>query len=246
MIIGSDLIFYKKLKSTNTEASLMLKKKDIKEGTVLYTDFQTAGRGQAGNRWESEAGYNLLLSIILYPSLVNPDEQFFISMAISLGICDFTDRHIAGGKIKWPNDIYINNDKIAGILIESSIMGETIESTIAGIGLNINQDKFPGSLANPVSLKILTGIEYDLKECLNQLLHDLDKRYKQLLYGDRFQLAGEYNARLYRFMEWHSYGTADRIFTGRIMNVSSSGKIRIREENGKVSEFLFGEVDFIT
>jgi BirA family biotin operon repressor/biotin-[acetyl-CoA-carboxylase] ligase len=245
MIIGSDLIFYINLSSTNTEASLLLKNKEIKEGTVVYSDFQTAGRGQVGNRWESEAGKNLLISIILYPSSVDPDEQFLISMAVSLGLCDFIDTYIPGSKIKWPNDIYINNDKIAGILIENSIMGENIESTVAGIGLNINQDKFQSNISNPVSLRMVTGREYDLGICLKQLLFDLDKRYKQLLYGNRDRLASEYNAHLYRLMEWHSYRSGGIIFTGKILNVSFSGRIQIVDKKGKVIDFLFKEVDFI-
>jgi len=245
MIIGSDLIFYRNLSSTNTEASILLKNKDIKEGTVIYTDFQTAGRGQTGNKWESETGKNLLISLILYPSSINPEEQFLISMAVSLGICDFIDRYISGSKIKWPNDIYIKDDKIAGILIENSIIGETIESTVAGIGLNINQEKFTINALNPVSLRLITGREYDLGVCLKQLLSDLDLRYKQLLYGNRDVLQSEYIARLYRFMEWRTYRSGDSIFTGRILNVSTSGSLQIRKKKGKILEFSFKEVDFI-
>ncbi|MCJ7449393.1 MAG: biotin--[acetyl-CoA-carboxylase] ligase [Bacteroidales bacterium] len=245
MIIGSDLIFYENLSSTNSQASLLLKKKDIKEGTVVYSDFQTAGRGQSGNIWESEAGKNLLISIILYPSSINPEEQFHISMAVSLGICDFIDRYIPGSKIKWPNDIYIKDGKISGILIENSIMGESIESAVAGIGLNINQEKFTSHSLNPVSFRLITGRKYDLGICLKQLLADLDLRYKQLLYGNRELLANEYIARLHRFMEWCTYRSGDIIFTGKILNVTSSGRLQIRKKKGKVMEFSFKEVDFI-
>ena len=143
MIIGSNLVFCENLTSTNKQASELLKKNDIPEGTVVHSDFQTAGRGQPGNRWESEKGRNLLISVILYPGSVKPHEQFLISMTISLGICDFIDRHLPGSKVKWPNDIYVKDDKIAGVLIENSIMGDSIENTVAGIGLNINQEEFP-------------------------------------------------------------------------------------------------------
>jgi BirA family biotin operon repressor/biotin-[acetyl-CoA-carboxylase] ligase len=245
MIIGSNLIFYENLSSTNSQSSLLLKEKEIEEGTVVYSDFQTAGRGQTGNRWESEAGKNLLFSIILYPSSIDPEEQFLLSMTVSLGICDFIDRHIPGSKIKWPNDIYFKNGKISGILIENSIMGENIESTVAGIGLNINQEKFTSHILNPVSFRMITGREYDLGICLKQLLTDLDLRYKQLLYGNREALKSEYIARLYRFMEWHTYRSGDIIFTGRILNVTSSGRLQIGKKKGKVMEFLFKEVDFI-
>jgi BirA family biotin operon repressor/biotin-[acetyl-CoA-carboxylase] ligase len=246
MIIVSELIFYKSLSSTNNEASVLLRKKEIKEGTVIYTDFQTAGKGQTGNRWESDAGKNLLFSIILYPSSVEPEGQFIISMALSLGICDFTDRYFSGSKVKWPNDIYIKNDKIAGILIENSIIGDNIENTVAGIGLNINQEDFRGKATNPVSFKLITGEEYDLKSCLSQLLSDLDKRYSQLLYGDRNLIADDYNARLYRVMEWHEFRSGENVFTGRILGVSSSGRLRIVDRKSRVTEFSFREVEFIT
>ena len=245
MIIGSNLIFYENLSSTNSVAALLLKDKEIEEGTVVYTDFQTAGRGQTGNRWESEPGKNLLFSVILCPSSIDPEDQFLLSMAVSLGICDFIDRYIPGSKIKWPNDIYFKDGKISGILIENSIMGENIESTVAGIGLNINQEMFAGHILNPVSLRLITGREYDRVICLKQLLTDLDVRYKQLLYGDRETLASEYIVRLYRYKEWCTYRSGDIIFTGRILNVTSSGRLQIGKKKGKVMEFSFKEIDFI-
>jgi BirA family biotin operon repressor/biotin-[acetyl-CoA-carboxylase] ligase len=245
MIIGSNLIFCDNLTSTNTRASALLKENDLPEGTVIYSDFQTAGRGQPGNRWESEKGKNLLLSIILYPESVMPEEQFLISMILSLGICDFIDRHLAESKVKWPNDIYIKDDKIAGLLIENSLLGDKIECSIAGIGLNINQEKFPVEIRNPMSLKMRTGKEYDRDECLRQLLSDLDNRYKQLLYGDRRSIQNDYVSRLYRFRELHKYREGNRIFAGRITGISVSGIISIEEENGKTGRFSFKEVDFV-
>ncbi len=245
MIIGSNLVFCENLTSTNKQASELLKKNDIPEGTVVHSDFQTAGRGQPGNRWESEKGRNLLISVILYPGSVKPHEQFLISMTISLGICDFIDRHLPGSKVKWPNDIYVKDDKIAGVLIENSIMGDSIENTVAGIGLNINQEEFPDEIRNPVSLKMLTQKEYSRNICLNDLLSDLDKRYKLLLYGDRNSIRNEYVSRLYRFNEQHKYKAGKRTFTGRITDVSVSGILSITEENRKTSRFSFKEVDFL-
>lgn len=245
MKIGSNLLFYENLSSTNTQASVLLKKQEMPEGTVVYTDFQTAGKGQAGNRWESEKGKNLLISIILYPESVLPEDQFILSMTISLGITDFLDLYIKGNRIKWPNDIYFKNDKIAGILIENTIMGERIESSIAGIGFNINQENYPGKIPNPVSLRMITGENYDTESCLKQLLAAIHERYKQLLYGDRTSIRNEYISRLYRFMEWHSYKKAENVFTGRICDVLPSGMLRIEEKNGSLQKFSFKEVEYI-
>lgn len=245
MIIGSNLLYSEELTSTNTYASGILKQGKVEEGSVFYTDFQTSGKGQPGNIWESERGKNLLMSIILYPESLLPDDQFYISMAVSLGISDFTDGYFTGSKIKWPNDIYINDDKIAGILIENSILADNIENSIIGIGLNLNQVEFPESVPNPISLKMLTGKEYDKAICLKELLNCLDNRYSQLLYGSRKKLESEYHSRLYRLNEWNYFKARERLFRGMIKGISGYGRLIIEEETGKTSNFDFKEVEYV-
>jgi BirA family biotin operon repressor/biotin-[acetyl-CoA-carboxylase] ligase len=245
MIIGSNLIYLKNLPSTNTYAADLLKEGDLPEGTIIYTNFQSAGKGYSSNKWESEDGKNLLISIILFPSFIRPEAQFHISMAISLGICDFLVRYIPDCTVKWPNDIYVNNDKIAGLLIESSIRGDQIESTIAGIGLNINQEKFLSDAPNPVSLSILSGRNYDLDVSLDDLATDLDKRYKQLIAGDFVEIKNEYVSKLYRLNEWHEFRDSDGTHTGRILTIGDSGKLKIGNKAGKIREYSFKEVEFI-
>jgi len=245
MIIGSRLLFYKELPSTNTRASLLLNENEQIEGTVIYTDYQTAGRGQKGNKWESVKGKNLLFSIILYPDSIIPSDQFILSMSISLGICDFLDTHFGGSVIKWPNDIYVKDDKIAGILIENSITGETLESSIVGIGLNINQENFPSGVGNVVSMKINTGKDYDRDICLREILSAIDLRYRQLLYGDRIIIRKEYISRLYRYNEEHLFRNENKIFKGKITDVLPSGQLKIEDENGKISHFSYKEVDYV-
>jgi BirA family biotin operon repressor/biotin-[acetyl-CoA-carboxylase] ligase len=246
MIIGSNLLFHATLSSTNTEATVLLRSGDQPEGTAIYTDFQTAGKGQAGNKWESEKGKNLLFSVILYPQSISPIDQYLISMSISLGICDFLDRHCAGAKIKWPNDIFLKDDKIAGVLIENSIIGTIIEYTIAGIGLNLNQEDFEGIFPRPISLKMAAGKEFDKLACLKELLHDLDIRYKQLLYGDSDLIKSDYLSRLYRIGEWHSFKSSGAQFTGRIIDVLISGQIRIEQKEGGTREFYFKEFSYLS
>jgi BirA family biotin operon repressor/biotin-[acetyl-CoA-carboxylase] ligase len=245
MIIGSKLLFFENLPSTNSHAADLLKKNDLPEGTIVYTNYQSAGRGHSGNKWESEEGKNLLISIILHPSFIKPEDQFYISMTISLGICDFLMRYIPDCSVKWPNDIYVNNDKIAGILIESSLKGNRIEYTIAGIGVNINQNIFLSNAPNPVSLHLLSGLTYDLRDCLSNLGSDLDKRYKQLIAGEWGDLKKEYVSKLYRLNEWHEFRDIDGIYTGRILTVGDFGRIIIERQNGKISEYSFKEIEFI-
>lgn len=245
MIIGSGFIFLKNAESTNTYAAGLVRSGSVEEGTVIHTNFQSAGRGQKGNTWESEDGKNLLLSTILFPNMIKSSEQFLISMLISLGICDFLKMYLIDCKIKWPNDIYTGNDKIAGILIENSITGDRITGSVAGIGLNINQENFPDDIQNPVSLKMRTGEEYDLKLCLKHLVRCLDHRYKQLISGEHRQISNEYISSLYRLGEFHTYKTNAGFFSGKIVSVTDSGCLQIEDRMEKIHQFLFKEVDFV-
>ncbi len=245
MIIGSKRIFVEKLTSTNSYAAQLLTSKDLQEGTIVQAGFQTTGKGQIGSKWESEKGKNLIFSIILYPSMILPSEEFLISMTISLGIRDFLNRFTDKCKIKWPNDIYINNDKIAGILIEHSLMSNKIKSTIAGIGLNLNQFSFLSDAQNPVSLKMITGLEHDLNLSLEELLSDLDKRYAQLIKGEYSKIRNEYKLQLYRFNEWSNYSDSGGQFWGRIISVTREGRLQIENREGEVYEYSFKEVEFI-
>jgi BirA family biotin operon repressor/biotin-[acetyl-CoA-carboxylase] ligase len=246
MIIGSEIIFIKNISSTNTHASKLLYNGPApSEGTIFYTNYQSAGKGQMGNRWESEDGKNLLFSLILFPDLILPEDQFIISMAVSLGICDFLSEVVPDCKIKWPNDIYIRNDKIAGVLIENAINGNRIESSVIGIGLNINQTTFIGDAPNPVSLKMITGKDYDTEICLKLLAGCLDQRYKQLLSGKNDEISDRYISLLYRLNEWHRFSTGSRIFSGKIVSVTHNGHLLVEDENSTILEFSLKEISFV-
>jgi BirA family biotin operon repressor/biotin-[acetyl-CoA-carboxylase] ligase len=245
MIIGSKMTYLENLPSTNSYCSSLLNKGTLQEGTIIRTNFQTAGRGQTGNIWESETDKNLLFSIILYPRTIKAGNQFTISKAISLGICDFLERYLRDVFIKWPNDIYVNNDKIAGILIESSIIRDEIEHVIAGIGLNVNQEKFTANPPNPTSLKILSGMNFDLAELLQVISRDLDRRYKQLLYNKINEIDEEYIAHLWRYKQWSEFQDSRGTFDGRILSVSDTGRLQIEDRRGRIYEYGFKEVDYL-
>jgi len=245
MIIGSNLLFFQNLPSTNAHTFDLLKKSKLPEGTILYTNYQSAGKGYSGNKWESEDGKNLLISIILYHSFIKQEDHFLISMVISLGVCDFLMRFIPECSIKWPNDIWVNNDKIAGLLLESSLTGNQIEFTVAGIGLNINQQRFLSNAPNPVSLNQLTGVNYDLPSSLEILASDLDKRYKQLIGGNYGQIKKEYISKLYRLNRWHEFRDKNGLYRGRVLTVGDYGRLIIERQNGEISEYSFKETEFI-
>jgi BirA family biotin operon repressor/biotin-[acetyl-CoA-carboxylase] ligase len=242
MIIGSSSIFLQSAESTNTSAIGLIESGNASEGTIIYTDFQSAGRGQKGSRWESERGKNLLFSIILFPDMVSTEDQFIISVFISLGITDFLRPILPSCSVKWPNDIYAGHDKIAGILIENSVTGERILSSVAGIGLNINQEKFSSDIPNATSLKLLTGKNYDLERCLKELTLCLDYRYKQLIAGEREKLMKEYISSLFLLNEFHTFKTGTGDLYCRIKSVTGSGRLETEDECGSIHKFGFREI----
>lgn len=246
MIIGSKIIYVRNASSTNTYASGLIRE-DVApaEGTIIYTNHQSAGRGQKGNKWESEDGKNILCSIILFPDSVMPEDQFVISMAVSLGIHDFLSENISGCRVKWPNDIYAGNDKISGVLIENMISDNRIENSIVGIGLNLNQTRFLSDAPNPVSLKMITGKDYDTETCLRQLAVTLDKRYKRILAGDYKIILDSFVSVLYRRNEWHKYKAGSMVFEGRIEAVSGKGHLIVEDRTGQMHEFATKEIEYI-
>ncbi len=245
MTIGIETIFREELTSTNTFAINLLSDRKPREGTIIRAGYQLAGRGQPGNSWESERDKNLLFSIILYPKTVSPGIQFTVSMALSLGICDFVNGHLTGSSIKWPNDIYIKDDKIAGILIESSTMGKKIQYMVAGIGFNLNQEKFLSNAPNPVSLRQLTGVEYNPDSCLKELALCLDTRYSQLQNGETVKIRKEYHAHLYRYGELSDFTDAEGPFKGVIKKVDDDGCLTIVKKSREVKRYYFKEVEFV-
>jgi BirA family biotin operon repressor/biotin-[acetyl-CoA-carboxylase] ligase len=245
MIIGSARKHYEKVSSTNTVANEMLRHDKPVEGTVITASYQECGRGQIGARWESEPGKNLLMSVILYPVMVRPEEQFFVSEMVSLAVCDLVRQETPHVKIKWPNDIYVINDKIAGILIEHSVMGSVLSSSVAGIGLNVNQITFTEGAPNAVSLTRVTGRDYNLTLVTDELIRLLDKRYKMIVSGNASLLAEEYNDALFRRHEWHRYADSEGAFTGTIEGVKPDGQLMVKRQNGVMTSYSFKEIDYI-
>ena len=220
----------------------------LPSGTVIYTDRQTAGRGQKGNSWESEPGKNLTFSLLLKGLAVAPREQFVISEAVSVAMVDVLSRYATGFAVKWPNDIYHHDRKLAGVLIESSLAEGIIAHTIVGVGLNVNQTRFVSDAPNPVSLAQITGAEHDLEP----LLHDVCARMEELCgrLGDpafRTQLHSRYRALLYRNDGAdHPYALpAGEVFMARVVDVAPDGLLTLRHTDGDLHNYAFKEVKHI-
>lgn len=236
----------KETSSTNEYLNNLLKIEKPDEGFIVWTDFQTAGKGQAGNQWESEPGKNLTLSAIFYPDFLEAAHQFALSQFVSLAITDILQEYIPQGlSIKWPNDIYVGNKKIAGILIENVISGKYIDRCIIGIGLNINQEEFLSNAPNPISLKQVTGLDYILSELLAKFQNQLYFRYIQLCNNDEAKLSSDYKQMLFRREGFHAYQTGGESFEAKIKNIRPTGHLVLENRNGQEMEFAFKEVEFL-
>lgn len=214
--------------------------------TLLSTDYQTAGRGQGTNHWESANGENLLFSLALHPKFLPPFQQFLLSESIALALIDTLGEWIET-KIKWPNDIYVEDKKIAGILIECDITGKTLSTACVGIGLNVNQTLFLSDAPNPISLRQIVGHKLDREELLKKICHYIDIRYKELQSPEGpINISHAYNTKLYRKSELHEYLTPmGERFRGKIEKVTPTGTLFIVDEKGKERTFLFKEITYI-
>ncbi len=244
MLIGSNIIYREKVSSTNELAAEMLAGKTVVEGTVIYAGEQCKGKGQRGNEWISEAGKNLTVSIILYPGFLEADQQFMISKVISLSIAGFLDAYSDAISIKWPNDIYHKDDKIAGILIENSLEGNKIQNCIVGAGININQVNYPPEIPNPISLNIINKREYDIADILAEFCKTCDKWYSRLREGQLDYINKQYTSRLYRLNVASDFITPEGPVRGRIRGVDRFGRIKIDKGNGNTIVYGFREIEF--
>src|SRR5688572_5475237 len=189
--MGKKLVFVPECPSTNTLALQITQQSPVKEGTLVITDHQTAGKGQRGNVWEAEAHQNLTFSLILKPGFLAINKQFFLNIVICLALKDYLKEKTPDlTYIKWPNDILVHEKKISGILIENQLQGPSILHSIAGIGLNINQRNFTAPSA--ISLAMLTGNRFELEEELPVVLGFIESRYLQLRQGNYDQLMNLY------------------------------------------------------
>jgi len=216
---------------------------------VAVASFQTAGRGQKGNTWESEAGKNLLFSILAHPSGIKVQEQFYISEAIALAVSDSVIAAIGpeyadGVSVKWSNDVYWNDYKMAGILIENTLQGDRILDTVAGVGLDVNQEVFLSDAPNPISLKNITGREFDLNALLNDIV-DRFIGYMELPADKRPEVDNLYRARLYRRKGYYRFRDGNGIFNACIEGIRPDGCLMLQTDNEEHRVYEFKQVQFV-
>lgn len=212
------------------------------EIVVAVADYQTAGRGQGGNAWESQRGKNLLFSLKMQPVAVPVTRQFLLSMAMALAIKKTLDVYADGFTLKWPNDIYWNDCKISGTLIETSISGRGISSCIFGVGIDVNQRHFLGGAPNPISLSTVTGQEHDRRELLFAVLENF-KYYNDMLAEHRYdEIVALYQAAMYRREGMHRFSDAGGNFSASIVRVEPNGRLVLCDSLGNERGYYFKEV----
>lgn len=250
LFIGQNCIHLKSIDSTNSYASELLSRIKPVEGTLIYTFEQQKGRGQRGNTWESEPNKNVASSFILYPAFLPAGKQFLLNKIISLAVADLMAELIKPSdktqeiKIKWPNDIYAGNKKIAGILIENTLRENNIQNAIVGIGININQILFNTDI-NATSLALIKNKEFDLMQIIELLCEFIEARYLQLKGNKLDGIDTAYLQHLYQFNEWHHYSSNNQLFEGKISGISGLGKLQVQLKSDEIKEFDLKEIKFV-
>lgn len=244
LFIGKKQIHLNETVSTNNYAAEILRQVGAIEGTVITADYQSQGRGQRERHWQSAPGENLLCTFILKPTWLQIDQQFLLNKAIALAVHDTADAFSPGSfiRIKWPNDILLENRKLSGVLVENTVQSGQIVSTLAGIGFNVNQMSFEEGSGKPVSLKLELGVSIDLKHVLETLSSFLEGWYLRLKSGKFDQIEKAYDTALWRKDEWQLFKSGEEQFEGKIIGSDTMGKLKIEKRNAEVKSFSHGEI----
>ena len=250
LFIGKNLLFLHDVESTNTYAMNLLRNVNVIEGTVIHTDNQTKGRGQRGALWTSNIGQNIASSIILKPTFLGIDNTFYLSKISALAVYDLLTDILHNSqydiKIKWPNDILVNQQKIAGILIENNFSNTAIQYSVIGIGLNVNQDTFSEFERLATSLKLISGKAFDRELILNLLCEKLEKWYLKLKQQKTSLIDKQYLNCLFGLNKTIAFKDLnDLYFDGKIIDVSKNGKLRLELSDLSIKEYDIKEIKFL-
>ncbi len=232
--------------STNLHIKELRKSTTIADKTAILSDFQTMGKGQGKNRWHSAPGKNMLCSFYKEINL-KAEDHFLLNMLVSLSIVESLAELDLDARVKWPNDIYIGDKKTAGILIENSLMQSSIINTIIGIGLNVNQKKFPDWIPNPVSISQISNKQFEVKQVAQSIGGTLIRNIEHLesLEINKQDVLHKYLGVLYRINQWHIFQKDGHNFNGMIHGVLPDGRLIVETGGGKIHHFSFGEVGYV-
>ena len=240
---------FTEIDSTNAEMHRMMRE-DVENFSYITADYQTAGRGQVGNTWESEPNANLLYSVLVKPAELDVRRQFYLSMAVSVAIVEGIEtavgQKISELHIKWPNDIYYKYYKLGGILIENSLRNHLIASSIIGLGLNVNQREFVSDAPNPISLCHIVEQPPKPAEIAEKITESLKNWMPRVDMEDWPTIVNAYMSRLYRFDgKLHTFSADNQEFEATIKHIEPDGRLVLQMGNGEHKSFYFKEVEYI-
>lgn len=241
---GFKLVELDEVDSTNDYLKSLAEKDNLPEGCTVITTAQTAGRGQQGNVWECESGKNLSISILLRPDFLPANQMFMLSKVVAIAIIDYLNSLGKEFLIKWPNDIYFDDQKVCGTLIENQFVGNKIAYSIVGIGLNVNQQIFTSDAPNPVSLYNIFDHEFDRDDVLRKLLNQIEVWYQMLADGWYNKINEIYFSHLYRCVGFHDFTSENGLLRAQIEDVEPNGRLVLRDIDGNISKYYFKEVAF--
>lgn len=245
LFIGKSFIDLPIIASTNAYAQQLINNSQPADGTIISTFNQSEGKGYQNNVWLSEPDKNLSFSIILYPKAILAHQQFFLNIAVSVAIAEVLANSLDKDVLlKWPNDIYYLNKKLGGVLIENSIVGKSISSSVIGIGINVNQIEFQNNLPNPTSLKRINDKAYNLYQLLNDIVKAIESKYLMLQSGKLSELSTQYKSLIYAFNVAHKFKSNQEVFSGKIKGVDDFGRLQI-ESNGVVKQYHYKEIEYV-
>ena len=248
---------FKNIESTNSYLQNLLDRGEEITDNIVVADFQTSGKGQGKNVWHSEEGKNLLFSIALDMSFLKAEDQFLLTQMVSVAVIDVLKKYLPEENlfIKWPNDIYFNDKKIAGVLIKNEIKGMMMGTSIVGVGLNVNQTAFDASLPNPISLKMITGKDYDIEKLLIEVAESLSHRvtkcqshsqsHSQRQCQRQSPIANSYINHLYRYKQWAFYEHEGRLKEMMIIGYDRFGRLMLKEKNNRKVICDLKEITFV-
>ena len=241
-------LFVEEVASTNRTLWQMLDAgQALEEPFVLQAAWQSEGRGLGDNAWHSEKGQNLLFSLLLEPKFLDPAEQFLLNQCVALGVrqalSDLCPRQPF--VVKWPNDIYAGQQKIAGMLIENRLMGKSYELAIVGVGVNINQESFPPFPQRAVSLRMVSGQAYDIRKSLDACLSRILSLYNDLAEGKRGLIRQTYEKHLLGFGQRRRFRDQNGHFQGIIRGVDRQGMLIIERPGGQRQHYDMKRIRFL-
>jgi BirA family biotin operon repressor/biotin-[acetyl-CoA-carboxylase] ligase len=248
LFMGKSTIHLDEIDSTNNFAQELISKTSPTEGTLILADYQTGGRGQIGRKWHSLKAHNILATYILKPEFLDIADQFLLNMAVSVGVYRTISTWLGEEvKIKWPNDIYVGDRKICGMLIQNFLRGSKINYSIIGLGININQQTFPAEIPNPTSLSIELAKDVDREEVISHLSSSLEQYYLLCRQTEKYKdIKEQYLSHLYRLNQFQDYRDSQgTIFTAKITDISREGKLILEDHSGIKSSYAFREIQYL-